>query len=41
MRQVIENEMIKGHVVTTTMNVTAINQPVKITLPAASETTSS
>jgi hypothetical protein len=41
MRQVIENETVKGHVVTTTMNVTAINQPVTITLPAASDTTSS
>ena len=41
MRQVIENETVKGHAVTTTMNVTAINQPVKITLPAASDTTSS
>ena len=41
MRQVTENETVKGHVVTTTMNVTAINQPVTITLPAASDTTSS
>jgi hypothetical protein len=41
MRQVIENETVKGHAVTTTMNVTAINQPVQIPLPAASETTSS
>jgi hypothetical protein len=40
MRQVVENETVKGHAVTTTMNVTAINQPVKITLPAASDTTS-
>jgi hypothetical protein len=40
MRQVIEDETIKGHAVTTTMNVTAINQPVQITLPAASDTTS-
>jgi hypothetical protein len=40
MRQVIENETVKGHAITTTMNVTAINQPVKITLPAASDTTS-
>src|SRR5579859_4256659 len=29
MRQVIENETVKGHAVTTTMNVTAINQPVQ------------
>jgi hypothetical protein len=41
MRQVIENETVKGHAVTTTMNVTGINQPVQIPLPAASETTSS
>jgi hypothetical protein len=40
MRQVIENETVKGHAVTTTMNVTAINQPVQIPLPAASEVTS-
>jgi hypothetical protein len=41
MRQVIEDETVKGHAVTTTMNVTAINQPVKIALPAASEVTGS
>ncbi len=41
MRQVIENETVKGHAVTTTMNVTAINEPVTIALPAASEVTSS
>jgi hypothetical protein len=41
MRQVIENETVKGHAVTTTMNVTAINEPVKIALPAASDVTSS
>jgi hypothetical protein len=41
MRQVIENETVKGHAVTTTMNVTAINEPVKIALPAASEITGS
>jgi hypothetical protein len=41
MRQVIENETVKGHTVTTTMNVTAINEPVKIALPAASDVTSS
>jgi hypothetical protein len=40
MRQVIEDETVKGHAVTTTMNVTAIDQPVKITLPAASDTSS-
>ncbi len=41
MRQVIENETVKGHAVTTTMNVTAIDEPVKIALPAASDVTSS
>jgi hypothetical protein len=41
MRQVIEDETVKGHAVTTTMNVTAINQPVQIPLPAASEVTGS
>jgi hypothetical protein len=39
-RQLVENETVKGNAVTTTMNVTAINQPVKITLPAASDVTS-
>lgn len=38
-RQVIENETVKGHAVTTTMNVTGINQPVTITLPPASQVT--
>jgi hypothetical protein len=38
-RQVVENETVQGHDVTTTMNVTGINQPVQITLPAASEVT--
>ena len=37
MRQVIENETVKGNAVTTTMNVTTINQPVQISLPAASD----
>jgi hypothetical protein len=40
MRQVIENETVKGHAVTTTMNVTGINQPIQLTLPPASDTTS-
>jgi hypothetical protein len=40
MRQVIKNETVNGHAVITTMNVTAINQPVTIALPAASDTTS-
>ena len=39
-RQVVENETVKGNPVTTTMNVTGFNQPVKLTLPAASEVTS-
>jgi len=38
-RQVIENETVKGSVITTTMNVTGINQPVKITPPPASQVT--
>ncbi|MDQ2814298.1 MAG: hypothetical protein M3Z75_21135 [Actinomycetota bacterium] len=41
MRQVIENETVKGQAVTTTLNVTAINQPVQIPLPPASQTASS
>lgn len=40
MRQVIENETVKGQAVTTTINVTAINQPVQIPLPPASQTAS-
>jgi hypothetical protein len=40
MRQAIENETVKGNAVTTTMNVTGINQPVRISLPAASDITS-
>ena len=38
-RQVVENETVQGHAVTTTMNVTGINQPVQIAVPAASEVT--
>ncbi len=38
-RQVIENETVKGNAVTTTLNVTGINQPVQIALPPASQTT--
>lgn len=38
-RQVVENETVKGNVVTTTMNINAINQPVQLTVPAASEVT--
>lgn len=38
-RQVIENETVKGNTVTTTMNITGINQPVQITLPPASQVT--
>ena len=38
-RRVIENETIKGNNLTTTMNITAINQPVKITLPPDSQVT--
>jgi hypothetical protein len=38
-RQVVEDETIQGHAVTTTMNVTGINQPVQIAVPAASEIT--
>jgi hypothetical protein len=40
-RQVIENETVKGNHVTTTMNISGINQPVQITLPPASQTTTS
>jgi hypothetical protein len=38
-RQVIETETVKGHPVTTTMNITGINQPVQITPPPASQVT--
>jgi hypothetical protein len=38
-RQVIENETVNGNTVTTTMNITGINQPVKITLPPDSQVT--
>ena len=40
-RQVIENETVKGNHVTTTMNISGINQPVQITLQPASQTTTS
>jgi hypothetical protein len=38
-RQVVEDETVKGNAVTTTMNVTGINQPVQIALPPASQVT--
>jgi hypothetical protein len=38
-RRMIENEKVKGNTVTTMMNITAINQPVQITLPSASQVT--
>jgi LppX_LprAFG lipoprotein len=38
-RRVIENETVKGSTVTTTMDITGINQPVKITLPPDSQVT--
>lgn len=38
-RRVIENETVKGNTVTTTMDITGINQPVKITLPPDSQVT--
>ena len=38
-RQVIENETVKGSTVTTTMHITGINQPVQITPPPASQVT--
>jgi len=38
-RQVIETETVKGSTVTTTMNITGINQPVQITAPPASQVT--
>jgi hypothetical protein len=38
-RQVIETETVQGHPVTTTMNITGINQPVQITPPPASQVT--
>lgn len=38
-RQVIENETVQGHPITTTMNITGINQPVQITAPPASQVT--
>jgi hypothetical protein len=38
-RQVVEDETVQGHAITTTMNVTGINQPVQIAVPAASEIT--
>jgi len=38
-RRVIENETVKGNNLTTTMNITGINQPVQIALPPASQIT--
>ncbi|HEX5295884.1 MAG TPA: LppX_LprAFG lipoprotein [Streptosporangiaceae bacterium] len=38
-RRVIENETVKGNNLTTTMNITGINQPVQITLPPNSQVT--
>jgi hypothetical protein len=38
-RQLIESETVKGHPVTTTMNITAINQPSQVTVPPASQVT--
>jgi len=36
-RRVIENETVKGNNLTTTMDITGINQPVQITLPPSSQ----
>ncbi len=38
LRKMTEVEMVHGHTIVTTVNVTAINQPVQITLPPASQT---
>jgi hypothetical protein len=38
-RRVIENETVKGNAITTTMNITGINQPVQIVLPPDSQVT--
>ena len=38
-RRVIENETVKGNNLTTTMDITGINQPVQITLPPSSQVT--
>jgi hypothetical protein len=38
-RRVIENETVKGNAITTTMNITGINQPIQITLPPDSQVT--
>ncbi len=38
-RRVIETEQVKGHPVTTMMDVTGINQPIKVTLPSGSQVT--
>ena len=38
-RRVIENETVKGSNLTTTMDITGINQPVKITVPPDSQVT--
>lgn len=40
LRKVTEVETVNGHVVHTTITITAINQPVQITLPPASQTVS-
>lgn len=40
LRKVTEVETVNGNVVHTTINITAINQPVQITLPPASQTAS-
>ena len=37
MRKSVEQESVTGHAVTTTINVTAVNQPVTVALPPASE----
>ena len=38
-RRVIENETVKGNNLTTTMDITGINQPVQITVPPSSQVT--
>ncbi len=38
-RKMVETEKISGETVTTTLDITALNQPVKITRPPAGETT--
>ncbi len=39
MRRAIEVETVKGNAVTTTLNVTGVNQPVQVTLPPAGQVT--